>query len=333
MTTAPRFAILGIVMFGLGVFSPVSAFAQDATPRELARQAYDRGASALTRDDFATATTEFMRADAAAPSDVALRAAAAAAIRAGDPALAARVLDRAEGRRSEGELGAKLDELRQRHAARLGRVRVDCRAKTCRARRDGEDLPVGSARWTTVGPHTIETQADGEAPTSRSVDIAPGTEALVIIEASAVAPHPLPSPATVAPPIARPEISAGADATATPSTGLSPTWFWFAGGATLVVSAVATWSTLDLLSIRSDWNSARCETSPSPSSNCNGLHDDGKSADTRTVVLWAVAGGLALTTAALGLFFVRWSNGPGGRASVAIVPLKEGAVGGVGARW
>lgn len=319
-----KYSLAGVSFVGV-LLTAALASAQPADPgtRELARQAYDRGASALARDDFATAATEFLRADATAPSDIALGAAASAAARAGDPGLAARVLNHAEGRTMSRDLATSVQSVRDRFAARLGRIRVQCQAKTCVARHGGEEIAAGTAKWVVPGHHVVDAQVDDAATAPRNLDATADAESLVVLQSAT------PPPPAAPPPADRGGLPATTPAHASTSGGVSPVWFWVAGGATVLAAGFATWSTIDLLGIRSDYDGGGCERASSTA--CTRIADDGQSAQLRNGIAWAATGVLAATTAVLGLFLVRWSGGEGAR--VGIAPIRDGAVGTLGSAW
>ena len=282
--------------------------------KELARSAYARGASALVRGDFAAAANEFLRADEALPSSVAKKSALDAAVRTDDAALAARVLNRTAPLHDDVAFAGPRRDLEERLGPKLARLRFECRATTCAVTLDGTRIAEKDAIWLTVGHHVASTTVDGVA-SERAIDCVAGKlETLTLGAPLAAAPAPAPPPPAALPPRA-PE-----------SKGISPAWFWASAGVTVVVGGIATWSTIDLLSKHSDFEDGSCASVGS--AGCKSIAHDGRSADTRTVILLGATGVLATATAVTGLFFVRWHD-----QRVGLVPAPGGGAVSLGGSW
>lgn len=80
-------------------------------------------------------------------------------------------------------------------------------------------------------------------------------------------------------------------------------WFFVGAGATAVAGAVATWSALDT---KSAFDAYERDLPKFTQAEANRRVDDGHGLETRTNVLWAVTGALALGTTAVGVFLVDW---------------------------
>src|SRR5687767_10529928 len=106
------------------LLATTGAFAQapSADARARAKEAYDRGVEAHNKGDMHKAAQEFARADALAPSGVALQAALDAAIEADDPALGGELLERSTREKPSGQLAASVSQAKTKFAGRAGRV-------------------------------------------------------------------------------------------------------------------------------------------------------------------------------------------------------------------
>jgi hypothetical protein len=167
---------------------------------------------------------------------------------------------------------------------------------------------------------------DGAPAMDRAVDAVAGKIETLTLTATAQSPPPYTPPPSAA--SLPPERTAPSPSPAPGSDdGLSPAWFWASAGITAVVAGVATWSTIDLFSKRSEFDDASCASVGSAS--CRSIADDGKSADTRSVILWTATGVLGAATAVTGLFLVRWS--PAHRIGVA--PAAGGAAVSFAGSW
>jgi hypothetical protein len=291
-----------------------SAQRSASTDASRARDAFERGSAAYRLGDYARAAAEYARADALDPNPAALRAALDAATLADDPVLGEELIERAE--RTPGDApGAKtLDAARARFAHRTGRVVVRCPAgRACLATMDGAAFDPSQPRIVVAGLHTVAVQSDG-APEPRIVNVA--ADAVVEVVAPAAAPASPPPPAPP-PPSATPAVTPAPDESR--SGGAPPVVFFVALGATVVAGGLTTWSALDT---RSQHETFDDQCAAHPTASCESLHSQGESAQTRTNVLLAVSGALAVTTATVGLL-VHWGGAHG--ETVALVPSGPGA--------
>ena len=162
--------------------------------KALAKEAYDRGTQAHARGDFRRAAEEFAKADALAPSPVALQAALDAAVDADDFVLGADLLERTKrlGASRPGTLAASIDAATKKLGGRAGHVKVACPSGArCTATLDGAAFDAGKGVWSRVGPHTLVVQVDG-APDTRTVEVRAGEDMEVV--AARAPPRPLPRP-------------------------------------------------------------------------------------------------------------------------------------------
>ena len=306
--------------------APALARADDP---EAAHQAYDRGKAAFDARRWAEAAGEFARADALAPNPVALESALKAAVLAEDPLLAMTLADRAESRSGAGEavLGAA-KKARARFADRTGKLLVRCAAaRRCTVNVDADPFPVEQRRWVKAGDHAVEISAEGK--TSRYTVKVEGAMTLEWSEPAAASPEGPPPAASVAPPpsAAPPAPSAAPlavlavlppaaiappappPAEPAPQTGLSPAWFWAGLGLSAVAGGLSVASGLDTLAKHDDFMSGVTDSSVA-----------GRAAQTRTNVLLGVTGAFGLSTAALGLFAVRWRSAPARAPALVLQP-------------
>lgn len=305
-----------MLLASASILAPLPARAGEPSPEEAAAAAYERGTAAFQRNDFAVAAVEYARADELAPNPVALESALKAVLRANDAALGMELWERASRARGA---GAELKELaklaRERYASRAGQVTVACAA--CTAKIDGKAAPVGQRRWYSAGKHRLELSIGGETERREIVVVAGANVEVQPLSASDAgamhgpepaepaesAPAPAPAPQPAPPP------KADAVTSTDSAGGLSPAWFWIAGGLTLVAGGATIASGVDAVSKHDAYLAA-----PTPQTE-----SDGRGAQTRTNVLIGVTGAAAVTTAALGLFLVRWSDGKA-EAAAGVTP-------------
>ena len=305
------------VAIGLFAVTALHAGVASAQPtgeaKELARSAYARGATALEHGDFATAANEFLRADEALPSSVAKKSALEAAVRTDDVPLAARVLNRTAPLHDDVAFAGPRRDLEERLGPKLARLRFECRTNACTVTVEGTRIADRETIWLTAGRHVASTTIDGLAG-ERTVDAVAGKlDTLTLGAPAAPTVVALPPPATAAPQPAE-------------SKGISPAWFWSSAGLTVVVGGVATWSTISVFSKHSDFVDGHCAAVGS--AGCKSTAREGKSADTRTVILLGATGVLAAATAVTGLFFVRWHD-----QRVGLAPVPGGGAVALGGSW
>jgi hypothetical protein len=264
------------------VCSAASARAADGITTT-AREAYDLGTQAYQRGDYGTAAREYARADAIAPSAVALQAALESAVLADDPILGAELLDRARRGEPTPALRAAIDDAKKKFKGRVAHVRVSC--DRCAARLDGVAITPGTARWVRVGSHVIVFEQNG-AREDRAFEALPDQEIELVPTPSGKEPPPPPKP-----PVSEDK------------GGLAPGFFYVSLGLTAVAGGGLIFSALDTNKIHGKFELNGC--SRVHSAICDDLADEGKSAQSRTNILIGVTAALGVTTMALGLL-VRW---------------------------
>lgn len=303
---------------GLSIGSTSGAARADEADVKHAREAYDRGVRAHDAGDDASAARAFAEADGLFPTPASLEGALESSMRADDPALGLELLDRAEGRPLDASLRRTVDAARKRFAGRAGRIRFECRgASRCLVAVDGAAVPSQKQAYVRIGPHAVVLQRDGQR-LERLVEVSSET----VVVGNEESP-PKPSPVVVTPAIS-PVTSEH-----TSSSGISPTWFWVGLGATAALGAFTVASGVDAVNIHDRFEQRGCSPGASGpvSSVCSGIHDDGRGAELRTNVLLGVTGALAVATAAVGIFAVRWKSGA--EARVAFSGSRGTAVAGV----
>lgn len=287
------------------------------------REAYQRATSAWKAGDKEAAAFWFARADELEASDQALGSALRAAADAGLPVLSILLAARAERAGTSAEVSTLAAKARSKFGASVGSVTVKCAGtSSCAAELDSAPWP--EAGVVSLGEHRVSWDCPAGRET-RTVTVTAGAK--LEVDATCAEPAPLPA----APPSTPPEAPAAAPveqarippaAPAPPpdaSRGLSPTWFWIGVGASVALGAASTWSGLDTRAKHDDFVSGGRTDAE--------LEKDGRSAQTRTNVLFAATGVAALVTAGMGLFAVHWrSEG----AHVAVTPILRGATASVG---
>jgi hypothetical protein len=293
--------------------SPALALAQEDV--QAASVAYAEAQRAQLRGDYPRAAELFEIADQAAASPVALRSAIRNREAAGQEARAASLALRALARYPDDrETRTFADATIDRLAPRLIRVRVNC-DQACAITVDGGTVAPSAGLVTEFfvndGPHTLEARWASRDPVTRPVSGSVGQTVLVDIQAPPERPQSAQPPAATA--AAVPVLSSSEPPPPTSdapppaaSKGLSPAFFWVGTGLTVVAGGVLTWSALDTLSARDDF-----EENPTREG-----YDDGVDRQRRTNILAGVTAGLGVVTIGIGLFATDW----GGQASASVGP-------------
>jgi hypothetical protein len=265
------------------------ALAQDPNTVERARDAFDQGAAAYARKEYAQAADYFARADELIPSDEALEAAIDCATRAEDAALAMRLVDRTNRSttQAKGLVDAKL-VAQERFRRSTGRLVVRC-SRECSPTIDDRPVVAGIPTWVLVGDHSV-VATSGTTTASSKIDV----KAERLNEVTLSLP-------------AAPPVVDRAEKRERVSSGLSPTWVWVGAGATALLGGAAVVSGLDTLSRSDDFEKAGCEANGSDV--CDRLAEDGRSARLRTNLFIGGAAVTTLATVILAAFFVDWRSG------------------------
>lgn len=313
----------------------VASAARADGAQQAAREAYDRGVEAHKRGDLGRAAEEFARADALAPSPVALGAALDAAVAANRPVLGVELVARAARTSPQPpELKRSVEAARAAFAGKTGRITVVCNeGAACGATLDGQTIAPNVERVVLVGEHALVFRVGGnEEP--RRVQVGPDAALELHPSAAAVlsgpSPTPLPpSPAATTPPPAAPPAPAPAppsppakrdEAAREPQAGKPLPRFVIvlAGGLTVVAAGGAVWSGVAAGGVYDDFEAAGCPDFAG--ARCADLASRGSSLQTRANVLFATTGVLGAATFAAALLWVDWGAGDRKAASVRLAP-------------
>lgn len=331
-----RVALRACAYVLLSLFVSASASAED--DRERARKAYDRGVVAHKQGAYARAANEFALADTLAPSPVALRAALDASVKADDPVLGMELVARSSRVSPlSAELRTSVEAAKTSFVGRTGTMTLRCNeGAPCEASVDGATLTAEKSRIVRVGEHAVVVRARG-AEETRSVRVGPD-ERVELRPSNASAPAAPSGPAAVVPaavptPTSAPVASSSAPTTNAPSSGpetgraagpdhvdhvdhvevggkgLPPVVVVIGAGLTAVAGGLSVWSGLDTKGTHDDFTTQRCATQRSTS--CDELASSGKSAETRSNVLFVTTGVLAVATLATAIFFVDYGSHDG----------------------
>lgn len=302
--------VLAVASLAMLAASPVLAQTPDARAR--AKEAYDRGVEAHAKGDLQRAAEEFARADALAPSPVALQAALDASIDADDPALGAELLERSAREKPSGALTASISAARSKFAGRAGRVRIECPGSTtCLATLDGKAVDTDKTVWARTGQHTVVVQVDGDAQT-RLVRVEPNQTADVTATKGEDA---APAPAAETPP---PVYDAPKTAKHDYSNGLPRIYFFAGVGVTVLLAGATTFFAIDTKNKHDEFESLGCARGAV--GDCEDLKDQGERSQTNTNIGLVLTGVAAVGTAVLGAAFTDW-KGP----MIALSPGGAGA--------
>lgn len=273
-----------------------TAYADDAVTQ--ARELYAKGAAEYDARDWTGAAHDLTRADALVPNAVTLTLALRAVSRTDDAVLAMTLADRAceRGDPKARELGA---DVTRTFGDRVGIITVLCPAPlTCAASIDGTatvtPVHVGA------GGHIVDLVVNDHA-SQVHVDVRGGADVQILASAYAKAPDV--------------KVTREPRLVVKRNPGWSPAVFWTALAATAIGAGFTIGSGLDALS-KNDAYIAQRNTIPD--SQLAGLRGDGQAAELRTNVLLGVTSAVAVATAAIGIFAIRW------RATTTTIEMGSG---------
>jgi tetratricopeptide (TPR) repeat protein len=201
--------------------------------RVRAAASFDEGVGHYKRAEYAEAARAFQEADRLAPSATAITNAVAAAKRAGDHLLAARLAQRAIAR---GEALVESREALADAATHLCRFELTCAATACTLTLDA--APATATTYALAGTHAIEARGNG-ATAEEHVLCAAGATYRIDMR-----PVPLVNEAPLG---ALPASEGSRPTPAETSHGLPRGVFFAAVGVTAVLAGVTVWSGLDAL--------------------------------------------------------------------------------------
>jgi hypothetical protein len=274
-----------------------------------ASAAFAEAQRAQLRGEHSRAAELFELADQSAPSPAALRSAIRNRESAGQDVraatLALRALERYPDDRDTRELAqGALDRL----TPKLAKVRATCN-EPCQLVVDGglvSAQPVASSDFfVSTGQHTVAAKWPDRPSVEKRVDGVAGAAQEVTFDAPPKSAKPeepkaLPAPAPAPAATAAPAASAPLDPQSKPSgAGLPPAVFWVGTGLTVLAGGFLTWSGLDTLQARDEF-----EENPTRQG-----YDDGVELEQRTNILAGATAVLGVTTIAIGLFATDWGGG------------------------
>lgn len=280
-----------------------TSLAQSAADVKSAGASFDDARSAFRQGHFAEAAEHFEAADSSVPAAKTLLLAMEARDRAGQKdraaTLAALVLAR---HGTDEEVSVRASEFLTGVKKELFELRVEC-VPSC-------ELVVGT-RLMHGGPQESRTVylVPGDHRLQATWDSDRIREEIVTGEAGAMstttfaAPAPSLSPPRVGPVAAK--LPHKMPAPGESSTGLPQSVFWTGVGLTVIAGGASAWSYVDAVN---NPGKERVKTDCVDKGETCQSYLDGQSAEKRTNIILAVAGGLGLTTAVVGLFFTDWDT-------------------------
>jgi hypothetical protein len=293
------------VVSAFAISFSTSAARADDTAND-ARAAYNEGLAAHENGDEKTAARDFARADAILPSNEALEAAAASALRADDAILGMTLVERASSRDLDARATDTIERARRAFAPRVTTFVIDCGSATeCTASiDDAAFVDAHVSLMALSGKHAIAILRDKNR---QFVNVVGGGGQVVRIAEQ--------------PRDAAPHRSQARES----SSSITLPIAYAAIGVTLALGGFSIASGIDAKSKRSDFENGNCGTdaasSTSPISNCNQLASSGQSAQLRTNLL--VAGTAVAVVGTLAFIVV--AKPFGSRSNVAV----SASIGGV----
>jgi hypothetical protein len=316
-----------LLLAALVALAPLTALAEEDVAA--ASAAFSEAQRAQLRGDYSRAAEFFELADQSAPSPAALRSAIRNRETAGQDVraatLALRALERYPSDRETRELA---EGTLSRLAPKLAKVKVTC-SEPCRLTVDGGLVttePVPSREFFVApGTHSVEGRWSGRPTAARTVEGVAGGTLEVTLEAPPAPPPgaeppiaaPAPTQSSAPPPTTTSQVSFTPLDVPPPTTrgGLSPAVFWTGTGLTVISGAILTWSGLDTLEKRDEY-----EKSPTQDA-----YDDGTKLELRTNVLAATTAVLGVSTILIGAFATDWGGeGPSAQVSKDSVAFSYG---------
>lgn len=262
--------------------------------KQQASSHFKAGLRAFMQHKYTQAAESFEKAHEVIPSHKALFNAADAWEKAGELVKAAlrfrQFLEEApEDAKARDDAQARLESI----LGKIGRLDLAGEGATD-VQVDGQPAELGEM-LITPGDHVVTGSVDGEFIEKR-VSVEAGARLRVLIEPPPPEPEPEPEPDV-------PTIDRGPE-----KNGMSPTLFYVGVGVTTVLAGATVWSGLDTQARRDDFDENPTGTG----------YDEGVAAQKRTNVLLGLSVAAGVTTAALGLFAVKWDDGT--QADVALSP-------------
>ncbi len=285
----------------LGLAPDAHAAPPDAAKVRTAASEFDLGVKALDAKDFAVAAAHFEAADAAVPSDKALRRAILARADAGQGSRAATLAALVLVRHPDSANAVKLaNETLARFGPSLHKVQIRCAPPCILAVGTRAVHGEATTRWTVyLDPGAAQLSASFASGTSASAQLKAraGGETELRLEPPAGAATPQPEPTAPTPPAPAPTPPVGATEPAPRARSGLPVWVFPLGlVATAGAGGALVWSGLDTL--ENPGVDAVREGCVGLGPSCP-LYQQGLDAQLRTNVLIGVTGGLGAVTAVL----------------------------------
>ena len=314
-----------------------SSAAHALTPKEQAKEAYERGTAAHKRGDYPAAARAFAEADGALPSDVALGAALDAAMLADDAVLGSELIERSERSTPAGTLKDLVPKARAQFAGRAARVRLVCEPglAECLGSVSGASLPKDRALWVRVGQHQAVVQVNGaskitllqlaagelrelrgEAPKTAEPVPVPVPSSTAVDPKAAATPPSNAAPGPGVAPLANTLTPVPAPPKAADPSGLPPIVFYSGLGLTALLGGASIAATLYTKGLHDDFLAAACQGT-APPSDCKSRADSGEAWQTGALVGFGATAVVGVTSVVIGLGFTRWqTEGP----RVSVIP-------------
>jgi len=292
----------------LGVVAPprpllAQPAATDKETKKKAAARFKEGEALFQKHAYAEAAAAFEDAYTIAPHPAVMLNAINAWSLAGQPARAATLSAKliSEGgtdEKSREEARSKMADLR----GKVGRLEIRG-AQTKKLTVDGKSAAMGEV-FVDPGDHLLEAEVDGQK-VQRRVTVVAGSSEQILLDAPSKPTAPTPT-ATAAPTAAPTSTAAEGEG----KKGLPPTVVYVGGALTLVAGGITTWSGLDTLKAKDEFNKNR--TDPNK--------EAGLAKQNRTNVLIGVTAVMGLATVGIALFATNWDTGKKGSAQLRVGP-------------
>jgi hypothetical protein len=310
-----------------GIASAAPAGPPDAERLKIAAEEFDAGRRAFKVKDFENSAVHFENADRDAPSPEALQSAMRARKEAGQMARAATLGAWGLARYPADKVFADAAHPVLAEADKtLHKAAISCQPD-CTVVVDNKVMPFPEGANAVVyldpGPHAVAVGWPNNRHRNSDIVAVPGgTSKLVFNSASSDKSN------GDTPPLSPDEgpISSDQQADRGPEPdkkgGLPPAVTYVGIAATVVLGGITTWSGIDTLNNPGADTVKTCQQTK-PKEECEPLLAQGRAHETRTNVLLAVTGVVAVTTGVMALFFTNWGDdtAPGDKKDARILPL------------
>lgn len=302
----------GLMAFALATAATPAFADDDVKPpptkeqQKEAAKKFREGENAFIKHDYLRAAVSFEDAYDIAPHPDVLFNAIDAHDKGGNLARAATLCARLVREFPTAENRSDASERLAKFTPKLGRVDISAKGKMTEVLIDGRPAEVGGESYVDPGDHVVTGRVD-ERFVEKPINVVAGARVTVLLDPP-TEKNSTGTGETPGEPGGNNDPMKGPTAPADEKP-LHPAFFFVGLGLTAASGGVLIWSGVDTLGARDDFDAKPTQTAL----------DDGRSKQLRTNIMIGVTGGLAVVTAAIGIFATEWGGG-GETVEAAISP-------------